>query len=71
MFTTMNREFQLYHTENKLIFDEMIMVRTFYFSNTLNMDSANSLKQQSAGRYFSPFRHIFPTQNQPVLVFAP
>ena len=46
--------FQLYHGENKLLFDEMTILDQHA---ELDFYSASSLKQQSAGRYVAPLRH--------------
>ena len=51
--------FQLYHGENKLIFNEMMMM------SALDLYSASSLKQQSAGRHVT-FGHIKLILSQPV-----
>ena len=47
--------FQLYHDENKLFFNEMLMMPAIEFvldqHAELNFYSASSLKQKSAGRH--------------------
>ena len=52
--------FQLYHGENKLVVNEMMMRSALYFH------SAGSLKQQSAGRHIAPLGHIILIPRQPV-----
>jgi hypothetical protein len=37
----------------------------------LEIYSASSLKQQSAGRHVAPLRHIIPIPSQPVFVLTP
>ena len=67
--------FQLYHGENKLIFNEMMMrslctrstrLVVFYF-----IYSDSSLKQQSAYRHVAPLVHIILIPSQPVYVISP
>ena len=58
--------FQLYHGENKLIFNEMMMR-----SAELDLYSAGSLKQQSMGRYVAPTGHIILIPSQPVFSLSP
>jgi hypothetical protein len=44
--------FQLYHGENKLIFNEVMKRSALYWTNTLSwISGASSLKQQSADRH--------------------
>ena len=54
--------FQLYHSENKLIFNVMMMRSVLYLLlyqyAELDFFSASSLKQQSAGRHVAPLGHI-------------
>jgi hypothetical protein len=57
-FNAKSAIFQLYHGENKLIFNEI-----FY--------SASSLKQQSADRHVTPFGHIILIPRQPVFDLSP
>jgi hypothetical protein len=52
LFNANSAIFQLYHGENKLIFNEMMMK-----SAELDFYSASSLKQQSAGRHVAPLGH--------------
>ena len=49
--------FQLYHGETKLHFDETMMRSANVLDNTLSMDlyRASSLIQQSVGRLVAPF----------------
>ena len=58
--------FQLYHGENKLIFNEMMMR-----SAELDLYSASSLKQQSMGRHVAPPGHIILIPSQPVFALSP
>jgi len=37
----------------------------------LDLDSASSLKQQSAGRHVAPLGHIILISSQPVFVLSP
>ena len=60
--------FQLYHGENKLIFNAMMMRSAQHAE--LNFYSASSLKQQSAGRHVAPLGHIIPIPSQPVFAQA-
>jgi hypothetical protein len=61
---------QLYHGENKLHFDEMMMSVLLRYQHTdLDFFSASSLKQHSAGRHVLPLWHIILIPSQPV--FAP
>ena len=58
--------FQLYHGENKLIFNDMMMrFALYYFYNAI------SLKQQSAGRNVAPLGHIILFPIQPVFALSP
>jgi len=52
--------FQLYHGENKLIFNEK-----------MEFDSNSSLKQQSADIHVAPLAQIIPIPSQPVFVLSP
>jgi hypothetical protein len=49
--------FQLYHGESKLHFNEMMMMMMMS-SDKFDFDSASSLKQQTAGRHVAPLTHI-------------
>ena len=65
--------FQLYHGENKLNFDEMmILMSALYLTNMVNWSfySASSLKQQSVDRHVAPLRHILLIPNQPVFALT-
>ena len=64
LFSANSTIFQLYHGENKLIFNEMMMR-----SAELDLYSASSLKQQSMGRHVAPPAHIILIPSQPVLLF--
>ena len=60
--------FQLYHGETKLHFDETMMRSAIVLDNTLSMDlySASSLIQQSAGGHVTPLGYIILIPSQPV-----
>jgi hypothetical protein len=69
LFNANSAIFQLYHCENKLIFNEKMMRSALYETNTLSwifFYSASSLKQQSTGRHVAPLGHIIliPRANQ-------
>ena len=54
LFNADSATFQLYHGENKLIFNERMMIFALYLIEQhakMNFYSASSLKQQSADRY--------------------
>ena len=59
------KKFQLYHGENKLIFNEMMMR-----SAELDLYSASSLKQQSMGSHVAPPGHIILIPSQPVFALS-
>ena len=61
--------FQLYHGENKLIFNAMMM--RYAQHAELDFYSASSLKQQSAGRHVAPLGHIILIPSQPVFDLTP
>ena len=64
--------FPLYHGENKLIINEMMMKSALYQTNMLSLIfSASSLKQQSAGRHVAPLEHIILIPGQPVFALSP
>jgi hypothetical protein len=58
--------FELYHGENKLIFNEMMMR-----SALLDFHSASSLKQQSTDRHVAPLEHIILIRSQSVFALSP
>jgi hypothetical protein len=60
--------FQLYHGENKFIFNEMTMRSYFVLDQQAKLDfySGSPLQQQSAGRHVAPLRHIIPIPSQPL-----
>jgi len=60
LFNVNSAIFQLYHGENKFIFNEMMM------SALLDFYCASSLKQQSADRHVAPLRN----QSLPFLLNA-
>jgi hypothetical protein len=66
LFSANSTIFQLYHGENKLIFNEMMMR-----SSELDLYSASSLKQQSVGRHVAPPGHIILIPSQSVFALSP
>ena len=66
LFNANSAIFQLYYGENKLIFNEARFVLDQHAE--LDINSASSLKQQSAGRHVAPLGHIILIPSQ--LVFA-
>ena len=62
--------FQLYHGENKLILNEMVMVSLCTRPTRCDIYSASSLKQQSVGRHVAPLWHSCLIPNQPVFALA-
>jgi hypothetical protein len=64
LFNTNSAIFQLYHSKNKLIFNEMMMMRSTFYS-------VSSLKQQSAGRPGTPLGHIILIPRQPFIALSP
>jgi len=68
LFNANSALFQLlvYHGENKLIFNEMMMV-----SALLDFYGASSLKQKFADRHAGPLGHIILIPSQPVFVHSP
>jgi hypothetical protein len=60
--------FQLYHGENKLIFNEMMTKSDLQLTNTLSwiFYSASSLKQRSTGRHVALLGHIILILSKPV-----
>ena len=70
LFNANSAIFQLYHGENRLIFqwnDEIHFVLDQHAE--LDFNSASSLKQQSADRYVAPFVILIP--RQPVFALSP
>ena len=65
--------FQLYHGENKLIFNEMMMRSAFRLDlhSQLDLYSASSLKQQSADRHVTLIGHIILIPSQSVFASTP
>ena len=69
LFNANSAIFQLYHDENKLIFNKMMMRSALYWTNTLIsliFYSASSLKQQSAGRHVAPLGHMILIPSRPI-----
>jgi hypothetical protein len=56
---------QLYNGDNKLIFNEMMMMSALYYTKTLSLQ-----KQQSAHIHVAPLGHIIPITIQAVFVFS-
>jgi hypothetical protein len=73
LFNANSAIFQLYHGENRLIFNEMMMRICFVLDQLAELDfySASSLKQQSTDRRVAPLRHIILIQSQPVFALSP
>ena len=68
--------FQLYHDENNVQFDEITMMSAFFQINTLtkcmfDLYSANPVKQKSTGRHVAPRGHIIPIPSQSVFALTP
>jgi hypothetical protein len=64
LFNAISAIVQLYHGENKLIFNEMMMMR-------LDFNCPSSLKQQSADRHVAPLGHNILIPSQPVSLALP
>jgi len=73
LFNANSAIFQLYHGENKLICNEMMMRSALLLTNTLGwfFYSASSLKQQSADIHVAPLGHIILIPSQPVFALSP
>ena len=72
LFNANIANFQLYHGETKLIFNEMMMRSALYEINTkLDFYSATSQKQQSAEKHIAPLGHFIVILNQPVFALSP
>ena len=73
MFNANSAIFQLYHGENKLIFNKMMMRSALYYTNPQRwiVYSASSLKQQSADRHVASLGHIILILNQLVFALSP
>jgi hypothetical protein len=73
LFNANSTIIQLYHGENKLMFNEMMMRFRFVLDQHAELDfnSASSLKQQSAGRHVAPLGHIILIPSQPVFTLSP
>jgi len=65
--------FQLYHCENKLILNEMMMRSAVYKTSTFSciFIVTSSLKQQSMGRHVTPLGHIILIPSQAVFALSP
>ena len=68
LFNAKSAIFQLYHDENKLIFNDMMMSHevSFVLDQHAELDfySAISLKQQSTNRHVAPLGHIILIPSQ-------
>ena len=63
---------QLYHGENKLIFNEMMMMLCTMPTCLVGfVDSASSPRQQSEDRHVDPLRPIILIPSQPVFALSP
>ena len=72
LFNANSAIFQLYHGENKLIFNDGDEVRFVLDQHTeLDFYSASSLKQQSAGRHVAPLELIILIPSRPVFALTP
>jgi hypothetical protein len=70
LFNANSAIFQLYHGENKLIFNEIYEVRYVLDQHAeLDFYSASSLKQQSVGRHVAPLWHIILIRANQSLLF--
>ena len=64
--------YQLYHGENKLIFNEMMMGSALLDQQVeLDLYIASSLKQQSTDKHVVPFGHIILIPSHPVFALSP
>ena len=72
LFNANSAIFQLYHGQNKLILNEMMMRSALYQTNTLswNFIMLAQLKQDSTERHFAPLGHIILIPIQPVCSFC-
>jgi len=66
LFNANSEILQLYHGENKLMLNEMVMRYALFSTNTLGFYTAGSLKQQFADKYVAPLGHIIIIPSQPV-----
>ena len=74
LFNAKSGIFQLYHGEKKLMFNEIDDVVCFVLDQHALLDfydGASSLKQQSADRHVTQFRHIILILSQPVFALSP
>ena len=73
LFNANSAILQLYHGENKLIFqwddDEVCFVLEQHAD--LDFYSVNSLKQKSTDKHVAPLGHIIPIPSQPVFGLSP
>ena len=71
LFNANSAIFQLYHCENTLIFNEMIMCFSLDQQHALlDFNSASSLKQQSVDRHVAPLGNIIPILSKPVFAHS-
>jgi hypothetical protein len=71
LFNANSTIFQLYHGENKLIFNDDEVRFVLAQHALLDFYSASSLKQQSADRNVAPLGHIILIPSQPVFALFP
>ena len=71
--TPIQQFFQLYHGENKLIFQRDDDEVRFVLDQHAELDfySASSLKQKSADSHVAPLGHIILIPSQPVFALSP
>ena len=62
--------FQLYHGENKLIYNEVHFVLDQHAQLDFYSAHASSLKQQPTGRHVAPLWHINLISSQPVFALS-
>jgi len=63
--------FQLYHYENKLIFNEMMMRSALYQTNMLSWIFIVLATQQSTDRHVASLRHIILIPSKTVFDLSP
>jgi hypothetical protein len=72
LFNANSAIFQLYHGENKLFINKMMMMPAYVIDQHAELDfyRASWLKQQSAGKHVAPLGHIILIPNQPVFALS-
>jgi hypothetical protein len=71
LFNANSANFQLYHGENKLIYNAMMIRFVLDHHAEVDFYSASSLKQQSAGKHVAPLEHLILILSQPVFALSP